>query len=779
MTAVRAGLADRNAGPARRERLADLVDTALCRLWEHAGGPQQGVALVAVGSHARRDGGPASDLDLVLVHDERAMSASELTALADRLWYPLWDNGIRLDHAVRSVAGCKAVAADDLAAAIGMLDVRGIAGDASLALRTREVLRSQWRRDARGRLDELAESLQQRSRSHGELAYLLEPDLKESRGGLRDAVALQALVASWLTDVSHHEGVGEAAQRLLDVRDALHAMTGRTSERLVMAEQDGVAAALGLPDADALLAEVCGNARVISYHLDLTLRRARGAAARRRGLRRRRPSLRLLEPGLVEHEGEVCLSAAAPADDPTLAVRAAAAAAWHRLPLSPVTARHLAERATPDDQGEVGEGWSVHSREALLRLLGAGEPLVGVWETLDQAGLVTRWLPEWQTVRNRPQRNAVHRHTVDRHSVQTCVEASALLDRVARPDLLLLAALLHDIGKRPGATDHSQVGAPIAGRVALRLGFDSDQADLVARLVREHLTLVELATRRDPDDPATVAALLAAVDHRTDVLALLRALTEADARATGGPAWTPWRARLVDDLTVRARAALAGEPAPGPSPLTATENDLVVAARADGQPRVEITPMDGFEAVTFVAPDRRGLFADVAGLLAAHGLNVRSALVRTVDGMAVDTWSVQGARQVEATVLRTGLLRLGAGDVGALDRLARREASWRPGRSAEPGGAGPRVMVVPDASLDATVLEVRAVDRPGLLYALGCTVRDLGVDVRSAHVATHAGRAVDVLYLSDIVDGVPHRLSAGRTGALVGALMAAACWEPS
>ncbi len=780
--AVRSGLDDPTAGANRRERLAALVDTWLTDVWTDAlasadlppaagstgGPPVPGVALVAVGGHARRDAGPASDLDLVLLHDGRSLTDQQVGQLADQVWYPVWDAGLRLDHSVRSVAQCREVAGTDVSAAVGLLDLRPVAGDAALALRAREVLREDWRRQARKRLPDLLESLTERARQHGELAYLLEGDLKEARGGLRDAVVLHALVASWLADAPHAL-VDPAHQRLLDVRDGLHAVTGRAGDRLLLGDQDSVAVAMGLPDADALLADVAGAARTLAYTLDLTARRARGATTTRRGLRRQRPRLRPVEPGLVEHDGELCLgSAAVPHADPSLAVRAAAAAAREGLPLSPVTAAHLATGSA-----SLPVPWPPEARNALDSLLASGEALVGVWETLDQAGLVVQWLPEWEGVRNRPQRTAVHRHTVDRHLVQTCVVASTLLDRVARPDLLVLGALLHDIGKLPGAHDHSSVGAPIAYRVAERVGCPPADAATVERLVREHLTLVDLATRRDPDDSRTIDAVVAAVDGREDVLDLLRALTEADARAAGPAAWTPWRRRLVDDLVDRARSVMRGTPVQGPGPLTGAERELVDSVRADGRPQLEITSLDGLHAVTVVAHDRIGLFADVAGLLAAQGLSVRSALVRTVDQIAVDTWSVSARDLPDAAVLRTGLQRLAEGDLTVLDRLARREASWRPASSST--DTEPRVLVLAGASQKATVLEVRAADRPGLLHALGAAVRDAGVDLRSAHVATHAGRAVDVLYLAEPAGtGEAGPLSPARTAEVIAALGRAA-----
>ncbi|MFJ9845161.1 [protein-PII] uridylyltransferase [Kitasatospora sp. NPDC101155] len=795
--AARAQLLDRPGltGRDRRAALARLTDDWLAGLLAAAGAPASGVALVAVGGYGRGELSPRSDLDVLLLHD--GPIARELP---ERIWYPVWDAGAKLDHSVRTVAEARSVAASDLKAQLGLLDARHLAGDAALTAALRSAVLTDWRAGAPARLPELRELGRERAERHGELSFLLEPDLKEARGGLRDLVALDAIAATWLADAPR-DGLEAAALRLADVRDALHLATGRATERLSLQDQDQVAERLGVLDADTLLRQVYEAARTIAYASDVTWRAVdrvlaarsgrgrrtgrrgfpftgvgRGTGAVARGAVERRP----LAEGVVEQDGEAVLAQAArPATDPVLPLRAAAAAAQNGLTVSYATVRRLAAECRP-----LPVPWPDEARAQLVTLLGAGEAAVPVWEALEAEGLVTRLLPDWERVRCRPQRNAVHRWTVDRHLVETAVRAAAMTRRVARPDLLLVAALLHDIGKGwPG--DHSEAGEVIVRDVAARMGFGAEDTETLAVLVRHHLTLVDTATRRDPDDPATVEAITKAVGTLPE-LELLHALTEADALATGPAAWSSWRASLVDGLVARAAARLAGaggEPAEGAP--TAGQERLAVEAARTGEPALSLlaqaagadpgTEPMGVE-LTLAVPDRPGLLGTVAGVLALHRLTVRSAGLRELDPIGAGpvlllSWRVAAefGELPEAARLRADLRRALDGSLDVSRRLTERDAA-APRRKGIPTPP-PLVAVAPAvASATATVLEVRAHDAPGLLHRIGRALDGAGVRVRTAHVSTLGAEAVDSFYLTDAA-GRP--LTAERAGEVAAAVRAA------
>jgi [protein-PII] uridylyltransferase len=714
-------------------------------------GPRRtGAALVAVGGYGRRELAPFSDLDVVLVHADGA----DVEEAAGRVWYPLWDAGAHLDHSVRSLSEVGSAADRDLRVLLAMLDARHLAGDPCLTGQLRAGVLALWRRNAPRRLPELRATVVRRSMLNGELAHAAVPDLKQSAGGLRDAVVLKALVATWLVDVPHPD-LERCRRQLLDVRDRLHAVAGRSTDRVAPELWVDLATALGLADGESAQRRVRDTGRRMTHLSRLTWRRVDDLLERRSTLRPRQPALRTLAPGLAASGGELVLDRGMRAErDPLLLLRAAAEAAERDLLLAPATAARLA-RECPD----LPEPWGEPARTLLVRLLAAGPGLLGVWETLDETAALGRLLPEWERVRLLPHASVVHRFTVDRHLVETCIEASRLVRTVARPDVLMVAALLHDIGKG-GSGDHSVAGAAVAAQVCRRVGFSAEAVSQVRRLVREHLLLVVTATTRDLSDPATVARVVERVGD-TATLDLLLALTEADARATAPSAWTSWRSGLVADLARRVREALETRSGAEISRTSDRERvptvDIPAEVRADParvDVRLEATA-DGAR-VRVVSGDRVGLMAAVAGTLALMRLPVRSARAWTQHDVAVSVWDVEDDEADEGLV-RQRLEAVLAGRVSAWDRL----------RPVVPGMLDASVAVRPGASQEATVLEVRVGNRPGVVYLVCEALASLQLSVRSAHVDTIGPQAVDVFYVQERGAG---RLSEERAGSAVHAV---------
>ncbi|WP_235495053.1 [protein-PII] uridylyltransferase [Geodermatophilus sp. Leaf369] len=702
-----------------------------------------GVSLVAVGSLGRREPAPYGDLDLVLVHDGRA----EIGAVADALWYPVWDAGHKLDHSVRTVAEAVQVAGTDVKAGLGLLDVRHVAGDAELSARLRTATLAGWRQHAARLLPELRDIRRGRVRTVGELGFLLEPDLKEAYGGLREGQVLRALSTAQLVDEPPADA-GEAYAFLVDVRDELRRRTRRASDVLVRQEQRGVAEALGLADDDVLLRQVSLAGRRLAFVADETWRRVEAALVRRPRTRYRRVRREPLAEGVVRQGDEVVLARdARPAVDAGLVLRGAAAAARADLLLSPYTLKVLAVHAPP-----LPEPWPSEVRWSFLRLLASGRSAVPVIEQLDQEGLLSRMLPEWDRVRSLPQRHPWHRFTVDRHLVEAAAAAAELTRDVDRPDLLLVGALLHDIGKGwPG--DHTDVGVVVIRETATRMGFTPDDVDVLVAMVRCHLLLPDVATHRDIDDPATIDRVVDAIGADPALLQLLHALAQADGAATSTSAWSPWKAHLVAALVGRVAARLGSTTVPEPVLEPSDPQATAPAPAIPGQTQpvtVGIEDVPDGQQVTFGAPDRPGLFSLCSGVLALNQLDVRAARVTVEGGHTTAVFAVRPrfGRAPVPEILADSVRAALEGSLPLADRLAQREKDYsQDGKR----GAPPRVAWF-DAEATgaaASLVEVRAADRAGLLYRLTAALAAEGLDVTSATVETLGADAVDAFYLAD------------------------------
>ena len=745
LRAIRAALLDDHdlTGGEWCRRYAASADACLQEVFASAtAGDDKGVALLAVGGYGRGELAPGSDLDLMLLYDRRG----RIKPVADAIWYPVWDAGLPLDHSVRTPKEVRSAMDADIKVALGLLDGRLVAGDAGVAQAVLRRALEQWKTRASRWLPTVDEITRQRHHRFDDLAFLLEPDLKEARGGQRDLHLLRSLgrVVPILVGVLDDPRLSVAGETLAAGRVELHRATGRPTNTLLLQDQDAVAAALRYTDADALMAALAGAGRTISWTNDDGWRRLESwlAGPARRAGGRDHP----LEPGLVLRDGELALLADAPLEiDTTLALRTAAASAELDKPMARSTLDRLAAEATAP------EGvWPPETLHALLRLLGAGRPAVAAIEALDQLDIWLRYLPEWAAVRNKPQRNAYHRYTVDRHLLETAAGAAALTRRVARPDLLLLGALFHDIGKGRGG-DHTEIGITVVRELGPRIGLSEVDVATLQTLVRYHLLLPEVATRRDLDDPATAAGVAAAVGDR-DTLRLLAALTEADSLATGPAAWGPWKAGLVAQLVEATAATLEGRPPADPT------------AAAVGPEQAALLEAGGLQLLadggrlTVAAPDRPGLLAAVAGVLTLSGATVRSAgtLSDAATGMALLRFEVTPRfdvlpdwNQVRANIAAALDDRLPLPSL--LEERERQHARHRRATAAAPP-LEVRVTIDNSASAASTVVEVRAPDRGPVLYELTKALADNGVTITYALVNTLGAEVIDVFYVQT-VDG--------------------------
>lgn len=490
-----------------------------------------GCALVATGSLARREMAPHSDLDLLLLHLEGVEPD------VGKLWYPLWDSGWRVDHAVRTPAECAGMISADSTAALALLEMRHLAGDAELTARTRELVLCEWRVEIHRNFDALVGTAIARWRRSGSVVTMTHPDLKNGRGGLRDLDLLRALALAQLCDVP---ALDAERQLLLDVRGLLHTHARRRRDVLDPEFATDIAADLGMADRHELSGEVAGAARRIDAAVTAALAASRAALGSR--VRRvRRP----LDVDVVAAGSEITLSRRPNFSDPALVLRVAAASARTGLPVTTHTWLRL--RELPD----MPAVFPAAAAEDFFELLAHPE----VVNELDRHGLWTRLVPEWEHVRGRMPRERTHIHTIDQHSLETVALCAAVGVSVARPDLLFLAALFHDIGKGYGRP-HEQVGAEFVARMAARLGLNLPDRSRVQTLVAEHTTIARLAARHDPTSDDTRDLLLDAVHYDRDTLDLLEVLTEADARATGPGVWNARLESGLRTLVGRARRAL-------------------------------------------------------------------------------------------------------------------------------------------------------------------------------------------------------------------------------
>lgn len=717
------------------------VDTWLASLYAAAAGTDRaGMALVATGGYGRGELCPYSDLDVMLVHRGQADAGD----IAERIWYPTWDAGVKLGHSLTTVKQATELARVDLDTATTLLSARAIAGDAVLADDLRDQARRAWQQRGRAVVEALDERVRARHDATGEIAFVLEPDLKEGRGGLRDVQSIHWALMAMTTlpaPIEIDDALVEESYRLLlAARVELHRHTRRPVNTLALQDQDAVASALGRPDADALMSDIARAARGIAWSSDEAWRQLRGVVRRSR-LRFRSKRSRVVGAGLAIVDGELHLDPSIDVDG--LAVlHVARTAAECAVAIAPGTRARLAAVTEP-----LPEPWPDAARESFVALLRTGGASIPVIETLDHIGAWAALVPEWDAVRSRPQRNPYHRYTVDRHALEAVARAAPLTTRVDRPDVLVVAALLHDIGKC-GAGDHIAVGVDITQVVARRMGFGEADVALLEELVANHLLLSEVATRRDLDDPATARSVAARVSS-PGALALLAALTEADSLATGPTAWGPAKAQLVTSLVAKVDAVLRGDDVPPASESRFPTEDQLAALAQPG------THVDASaNRLVVMTDDRTGVFSKVAGVLALHGIDITAAFAySSPSSRALSEFHVVDPFRDPPPweKITPDLERALHGRLALHARVTERAARYanRPSSRAALGGIKASVRFDNSTSDTATIIDVHAPDSVGLLYRVTHALVEFELDVRSAHVQTLGPVVADAFYVVD------------------------------
>ena len=712
--------------------LCDATDQWIREIWAAASESvkvSKRVALVAVGGYGRGELAPFSDLDIMLIHD----GAKNIDDLASKIWYPIWDSGTKLGHSVCTVKQAVELAKSELDAATALLSVRLLAGDESLANELSVEGAKAWKASGATRLPQMMQRVRERQQENGEVAFLLEPNLKEGYGGLRDIHALiWAEAAGVEITRSDRDALDAGRDVLMAVRVALHRHVGRAVEVMHLEDQDVVADLCGYRNADALVAALSNAGRSVAWVGDEVW--ARVSAARTKPVADQH-----LAPGVILHHGEVHLDETVdPATDPTLLLRVAASAARHKARIDRPTLDRLAQSCPT-----MPTPWPVGAIDDFVGLLLTAHDAIPVLEALDQRGLWVKVLPEWAPNRSKPQRNAYHRFTVDRHLWEATANAATWADRVARPDLLVLGALFHDIGKGyPG--DHTEVGVAMVERIGPRLGLNAEDTHVICSMVKNHLLLPDVATRRDLADSATIT--MVADEVKTPlVLDLLHGLTEADSLATGTAAWGTWKAELVSDLVRRVHLVLGGAEVEEAQWRLFPDAD-VLEMMAGGAVTFGVAD----DSVTVVSPDRPGTFSRVAGVLSLHGLGVLGAQAHSDEqGMAASQFRVivPSHGPIEWEPIIQNLTRALHGELAIEARMAERAKTYRRKRRSAGELAPPRVTFFDEASSNATVIELRAPDQHGILHRVTKAMAEVGLDIRHATVQTIGDEVVDAFYV--------------------------------
>ncbi len=794
------------SGRALLKQHTSLLDGFIVESFARCHQAGSGLALVATGGYGRQELFPFSDVDLMLLY-EPAMK-ERLNPVIEKVIYPLWDAGLEVGHSVRTVEQCVIDAQEDFFFQVSLLDNRFLAGDSRLFDHFQDSFRQEFIEGHRKLfLDKMVDFRQKRHQSFGTQSFLLEPQIKENRGGFRDIQAMlwTARVIFGLADLAAMQEAGLLLERereqfeqawdfLVRVRNRLHYLGARKNDQLFFEHQEKIAEALGYRSTGGLLGverfmrdlyqhmqTVAVNSDLFFEHVHEVLGPPPDRAGQRElepGIEIRQERLHLIDPKLLPKK-------------PALLLRIFALAARNRVPIHHRTKKLIRESlALVDDRLRRSKRAAKSFFDLLVQDSGP-QALDALLET----GLLSAYIPEFAAVESLAQHDVYHVYTVDSHLLQTVAELHRLSGEEARvfatvsaPHLLFLAGLLHDIGKGQGG-GHEEKGAELVAGIGARLGLAPEQCDTLAFLVRNHLFLTMTALRRDLEDEGFI---MRCADRIRDPqrLAMLYLLSVADARATGPSVWNEWKGALLLELYLKIAMLLDREEVvlpdrrkgaewmrrqikelrPPPLELDIEElpDDYLLSFSPESvvdhirrRQDLNYTKL-AFQAVEqadhwsllLLAQDRPGLLAKICGVLALHNINVYRAQIFTwPDGTVVDTLEVtptinSSFAEQDWQELEHDLLAAITSRLGLTHRLHRK---LQPVRRPAPRTGNGRAKVLLDNEIadTHTIIEVFSRDRPGLLYEITRTLADFEINIFQAKIVQEAEQVVDVFYVRD------------------------------
>jgi [protein-PII] uridylyltransferase len=747
-------------------------------------------AIAAVGGFGRGELFPHSDVDLLVLVDRTESAVAAKDAIGAFL-RTLWDAGLAPSHSVRTPAECRQFDINNVELTVSLLTRRFLCGEQAIYNDLSTALPDFIRVQRRSVTEHLLRQTAQRYARFHETIYHLEPDLKEGPGGLRDLHLIEWL--GLLRGAPYREvldALVPAREFLWGLRIALHQRSKRDENRLLFDAQDDL-----FPNPEAGMRDYFRHARAIAREtkrLRETVHEPGGGMIRSFLDWRSRLSNAEFT---VAREQVFLRSPGALASDNSLPLRLMQFIARHGFRLSPDSERRLSERfQAPQFEPPRLNLW--RELADLLKLPHAAHALRAMQET----GLLTWILPEWRRIECLVTRDFYHRYTVDEHTLVTLdnLEALAeskdaaretfrtLLSETADLHLLRLALLLHDIGKGGGEGNHEVISRRIAAEVLARLGAPESDRDTILFLVERHLDLSSLMTARDLHDDAT----LEAAAHRIGTierLQLLTLMTFADISAVNPTALTPWRMSqlwsayrglhheltreldtdriLPETVPAHLAAFLDGFPTRYPlvHSVSEIEGHAAMAERlTDEGASVKLDHLADAWVLTVVTRDRPRLFADLAGTLSSFGMNIlRAEAFGNRHGVVVDMLRfADPVRRLELNPeevqdLTRLATRVALGQENIARRLAGRPRPVAPSRRAR---IEPVARFDNSASSRASLLEIVAEDRPGLLYDVAHALGSAGCSIEVVLVNTEGQRALDVFYVTAGGDKLPPNL---------------------